>query len=187
MSSTPPSAYPLTPGFQNTDTSREAAELNAEQKAAIRLRCLVAVRSAPQHDTGVLLKGVAPDPKTTPQRNSRGQPVGITSREAAAALGQHPDNVHPRFSELRAAGQIRDSGVRRLNAHSGRRAIAWVAGDDPDKASGPGDNAPPKARTARQHYIRGMAAAYYLGRNHGVEALIDRLAELEPNNPEWQY
>jgi hypothetical protein len=69
-------------------------------------------------------------------------------------------------------------------------AIAWVPGDDPAKAQRV-DNAPPSKPAQKQAYVRGMAAAYYTVSAMGVSpasesALLRRLAELEPGNPEWK-
>lgn len=185
------SLYPLEPGFQNTDTSRQAAEDITSHADVLRRKCLAAIRAAPQHDAGVLT-GAAPVVKNTPARNSAGQAVGITSHEAAGKLGEPHYNIHPRFSELRRAGLVRDSGVRRLNAHSGKKAICWVAGDDPKKPALQEDNAPPTKPAQKAAYVRGMAAAFYTIEATGdpsvgpaLEALRRRLSELEPGNPDW--
>lgn len=184
--------YPLTPGFQNTDTSKAAADQVAGKAEVLRRKCLAAVRQAPKHDPGVLQQGISPKPANTPQQNANGEDVGITVREAALLIGEDNDNINPRFSELRVAGLIRDSGVRRLNAHSGKKAIAWVPGDDPAKPRALPDNAPPSKPAAKEAYTRGMAASYYTiqGCNTVEEArklLLRRLSELEPSNPEWEY
>lgn len=178
--------YPLTPGFQNTDTSKDAAEQVAGKAEELRRKCLGVVRRAARHDPGVLLPGVRPVVKATPARNSTGQSVGVTSYEAATALAEEHYNVHPRFSELRAAGLIRDSGVRRVNPHSMKKAIAWTPGDDPAKPALPSDNAPPAKPAARAAYLRGMAAAYHIVRAGSLQDLLRRLAELEPGNPDWE-
>ncbi len=177
--------YPLAPGHRGTDTSAEAAAAVDSKAELLRKRCLVRVRQAPQHDPGVLGRG-KPDPAKTPATNARGEQVGITVREMAALLGQDNDNVNPRMSELRAMGKIRDSGVRRVNQHSGRKAVAWVPGDDPDKPQTADGNAPPVKPALRETYVRGMAAAYHILRSGGAAAVRQRLAELEPGNPEWQ-
>ena len=41
-------------------------------------------------------------------------------------LGESVLAIRPRFSELRALGQITDTGARRIN-DSGRSAIVWRA------------------------------------------------------------
>lgn len=186
------SLYPLTPGHKGTDTSKQAAAAVESKADLLRKRSLLAVRRAAQHDPGVLAAGRSPDPKKTPATNSAGQAVGITVQEACALLGEPTYNVNPRFSELRAAGLIRDSGVRRVNQHSNRNAVAWVPGDDPAKPAPAGTNAPPAKPALLAAYLRGLAAAYYMVRAYeqpnsaAALALRGRLAELEPGNPEWQ-
>lgn len=53
-------------------------------------------------------------------------PDGLTVHEAAEIAGVSVPSIQPRFSELRKAGAIRDSGLRRFNKVSGRRAAVWV-------------------------------------------------------------
>lgn len=48
-----------------------------------------------------------------------------TTHEVADALRRPISSVQPRLSELAALGQIVDSGIRRKNEASGKRAIAW--------------------------------------------------------------
>lgn len=50
---------------------------------------------------------------------------GMTADECADALGMDRLTVRPRFTELKAAGLIRDTGVRRKNA-SGKAAKVWT-------------------------------------------------------------
>lgn len=50
----------------------------------------------------------------------------LTTDECASLLEESVLSIRPRFSELRALGQITDTGDRRLN-DSGRRAIVWRA------------------------------------------------------------
>lgn len=52
---------------------------------------------------------------------------GITSEEAAHQLDLSRASVQPRTSELRAKGLILDSGKRRTNRSSGKRAVVWIA------------------------------------------------------------
>jgi hypothetical protein len=52
--------------------------------------------------------------------------TGLTSEELATLTGVQSASMQPRTSELRAAGKIEDSGLRRPNATSGKRAIVWV-------------------------------------------------------------
>lgn len=52
---------------------------------------------------------------------------GFTVHEAADQLGETVPAVQPRFSELRAQELIYDSGERRVNHASGKKAIVWKA------------------------------------------------------------
>lgn len=92
--------YPNHPGFRDTDTSREAAERVAGRAGAIRGRVLAAIREA----------GAS----------------GLTTNECVERLGIDRDTLQPRTSELRATGEIVDSGMRRHNGN-GRKAIVWRA------------------------------------------------------------
>lgn len=58
-------------------------------------------------------------------RHVHASPAGATADETAAAIGSTPAAVRPRFTELKKAGQIRDSGGRRRN-DSGKRAVVWI-------------------------------------------------------------
>lgn len=49
----------------------------------------------------------------------------LTTHECANLLRRHVSSVQPRVSELAAKGRIVDSGERRRNETSGKRAIAW--------------------------------------------------------------
>jgi hypothetical protein len=48
----------------------------------------------------------------------------LTADECAARLGLSVLTIRPRFSELRAKGEITDTGIRHFN-RSGKRAIVW--------------------------------------------------------------
>jgi len=48
-----------------------------------------------------------------------------TVHEAAETLGITVPAIQPRFSELRARHLIKDSGEKRRNKTSGKRAIVW--------------------------------------------------------------
>ena len=52
---------------------------------------------------------------------------GLTPEEAANILLVDRVSVQPRFSELKAKGLIADSGQRRVNPSSRKRAVVWVA------------------------------------------------------------
>ncbi len=64
-------------------------------------------------------------------------PDGSTVLEMAAQ-GYDRHGIQPRFSELRAAGKIADSGLRRRNP-SGVRAIVWVLPEYARKGEGVAD------------------------------------------------
>ena len=51
---------------------------------------------------------------------------GLTPEEAADLLSIDRVSVQPRFSELKAKGLIADSGKRRVNPSSRKRAVVWV-------------------------------------------------------------
>jgi hypothetical protein len=103
--------YPVWPGSKGSaETSAEAATAIAPEVATIRARALVLIRGAGRH--------------------------GLTSEELANKMGLPRVSVQPRTSELRNLGKLADSGQRRENASSGKRAVVWVlpdfapAGDD---------------------------------------------------------
>lgn len=89
--------YPLHPGFKNTDTSILAAEQMKSKAQTLRdeVMALIARRT------------------------------NITTHECAEALGRSVPAVQPRMSELSEMKLIIDSGIRRVNLASGKRAIAW--------------------------------------------------------------
>ena len=84
---------------RGVDTSRDAAEMASH--AAGTLRALV-------HKT--LFE----------------HPEGLTVDETCAITGRRRYSLQPRFTQLKDAGAIRDTGARRLN-ESGARAIVWRA------------------------------------------------------------
>lgn len=90
--------YPNAPGHRGVATSIEAADMIAPLSS--RLRALV-YRTLHQH------------------------PAGLTVDETCAKAGMPRYSLQPRFTELRHAGSIRDTGERRFNA-SGARAIVWA-------------------------------------------------------------
>ncbi len=99
--SSPGAIFPYAAGFKGSaDTGREAAE--AINKKLGRLQRLV---------QGAL-KG-------------RGR-YGLTAEEAAGILNMDRVSVQPRFSELKALGLVKDSGLRRINPSSRKRAVVWV-------------------------------------------------------------
>lgn len=94
-----PPGYPQSPGFNETDTS----------KAAARTMTARAVTLCGQVYELLRTQG------------------GYTVHEAAIQLHCTVASIQPRFSELRAQGMVYDSGKRRVNADSGKRAIVWEA------------------------------------------------------------
>lgn len=89
--------YPVAPGAQDRDTSREAADVASNTSAMLRARALAVLE------------------------RSR----GMTADEVAGKLGLSILSIRPRITELSRLGKVRDSGARRHNA-SGRRAIVWT-------------------------------------------------------------
>ncbi|MBB4153253.1 hypothetical protein GGQ80_001141 [Sphingomonas jinjuensis] len=51
---------------------------------------------------------------------------GLTPEEACDMSGETRVSLQPRFSELKAKGVIVDSGMRRSNPSSWKRAVVWV-------------------------------------------------------------
>lgn len=91
--------YPVGPGAQDRDTSREAA---AEVRGKVPV-----------------LRAAALD---VLERSN-----GLTADEVAGRLGMSILSIRPRITELLKLGKIRDSGDRRRNPISGKRAIVWCA------------------------------------------------------------
>ncbi len=54
--------------------------------------------------------------------------AGATNEEVATALGMKIQTVCPRMKELREAGQLVDSQLRR-ETDSGRQAVVWIHKD----------------------------------------------------------
>lgn len=57
----------------------------------------------------------------------RAKRAGRTAEECAIALRLPRVSAQPRTSELKAKGLILDSGKRRTNRSSGKRAVVWIA------------------------------------------------------------
>ncbi len=92
-----PSPYPQGPGASTDVTSIEAADTIAPTVHHLQQRILDHLR---RHG-------------------------GRTVHETADELGIPISTIQPRFSELRQLEQIEDSGDRRHNWRSKRRAIVW--------------------------------------------------------------
>lgn len=87
--------YPESPGYQDTDTSFEAAESIRPDVHGLRALCLNALTK----------REMTPD-------------------EVARFVGRDRLAIRPRMTELKEMGLIEDSGARRVN-QSGRRAIVY--------------------------------------------------------------
>ena len=90
--------YPKAPAHSADDTSREAAEDIADRAGTIRNQVLAGLYQQE-----------------------------LTADECADVLGLSILTVRPRFSELRRMGRIKDTGDRRRNSTSGKKAIVWTA------------------------------------------------------------
>ena len=93
-------SYPLTAGWREETTSRDAA---------------LSIESS----------GRAPKMRERVKAFFDGGGQG-TADEVAAALGEIYEAVQPRISELRAKGLVEPSGVRR-RGHGGRMGHVWRA------------------------------------------------------------
>lgn len=94
------SRYPHVAGHAlGSDTSREAAESINDFLPACQRSVL-----------GALADGVT-----------------LTGDEIAERIGWERWAVRPRLAELKRLGKIRDTGARRVNRASGRRAAVWEA------------------------------------------------------------
>lgn len=94
-----PYAYPRSPGHRNQPTSRAAAGKMKSRAATLREKvlCLLA-----EH------------------------PAGLAVHQAAEIANCTVPAIQPRFSELRALGDIKDSGRRHTNKISNTSAAVWV-------------------------------------------------------------
>lgn len=87
--------YPEAPGYQLSETSRRAAKEIESEAQTLKAACLVTLMSAAR-----------------------------TADEVAELLGQDILSIRPRIAELKRAGKIVDSGLRRAN-RSGKSAVVW--------------------------------------------------------------
>lgn len=102
--SSPGAIYPNTAGFKGSaETGREAAEAINAKLGPLQSLVLRKLRE-------------------------RG-PYGLTPEECAELAGLGRVSLQPRFSELKAKGLIADSGKRRVNSSSRKRAVVWVIRD----------------------------------------------------------
>jgi predicted transcriptional regulator len=104
-------AYPTTPGYQDTDTSKAAAKAVTHKAAWVRARvidCLT--RQGP-----------------------------MTTVQIAKAIGMAYETVQPRTSEARAQGLIIDSGERGPSRDSSKQAIVWAVAPTTDNVVAAGE------------------------------------------------
>ena len=94
--------YPANPGYKGQLTSKEAAREKKSTKALDQTMVLLALAAAPD---------------------------GLTADEVAEIYGHVFIKYRPRFSELRKAGKIEDSGTRR-DSYLGKPQIVWVLTND---------------------------------------------------------
>ncbi|MDZ7895445.1 MAG: hypothetical protein U5M50_11100 [Sphingobium sp.] len=96
----PTASFPYAAGFKGeAETGKEAAEAINKQLGRLQRLVLDAV-------------------------TSRG-PLGLTPEEACDLLDLPRTSLQPRFSELKAKGKVVDSGMRRANPSSRKRAVVW--------------------------------------------------------------
>ena len=88
--------YPTTPGFKASGTSQDAALEIKPHAQNLREGCLRELAAA-----------------------------SLTADEVANRLDSSILAIRPRISELKALGQIMDSGMRRPNS-SGHKAVVWT-------------------------------------------------------------
>ena len=88
--------YPHAPGYQDRDTSMEAAEAMKPRAPSIRQLVLDALALQP-----------------------------MASFEIAPVIGKTYAATQPRTSELVRQSKIVDSGERRVDPATGKRAIVW--------------------------------------------------------------
>ena len=88
--------YPDHPGWMRDGTSRAAADDMAAKAPTLRNKVLALLFGAP-----------------------------LTADECASRMNESVLAVRPRLTELERLGHICDSGKRRVNSVSGKRAIVW--------------------------------------------------------------
>lgn len=89
--------YPLSPGFKERSTSRDAAMAMKSTSETLRRRVLAEYRAAGAH--------------------------GLTADEAAEKLGCSILAIRPRCSELKATGKIEKTTMRRKNSSGMNAAV----------------------------------------------------------------
>lgn len=89
--------YPMTPGFKEPTTSRDAAKVVSGRAEHLRDRVLTAIGNAGS--------------------------AGLTADEAATRIDETPFAIRPRVTELSLAGKIERTGKRRRNPNGGMAAV----------------------------------------------------------------
>ena len=94
--------YPLTPGYKENSTSKEAAKNVSSRAANLRTQCLDIVKRKGNY--------------------------GATPEEVASLLSESILSIRPRFTELKILNYIVDSGLRRKN-NFGSNTKVWRYND----------------------------------------------------------
>lgn len=106
-------SYPLVPGYQATDTSKDAAEKVKPKAAWVRARVIDALtRQGP-----------------------------MTTVQIAQAVGMAYETVQPRLSEARAMDQVIDTGRRGPSRDPSKTAIVWAIKPVTDSGASPCEDA----------------------------------------------
>ena len=95
--------YPLTAGYKENSTSKEAAKKINSRAANLRTECLDIVKNSCNY--------------------------GATQEEVAALLSESILSIRPRFTELKLLEYIIDSGNRRKNSF-GSNTKVWRYNDN---------------------------------------------------------
>lgn len=95
--------YPLTAGYKENSTSKEAAKKINSRAANLRTECLDIVKNSGNY--------------------------GATPEEVAALLSESILSIRPRFTELKLLEYIIDSGNRRKNSF-GSNTKVWRYNDN---------------------------------------------------------
>ena len=90
--------YPHDPGFQNTDTSKNAASSMKDKAETLRIQSYKAIKTSRS---------------------------GLTADEVAFSIRKSILAIRPRITELKMQGAIIDSGIRRENS-TGRNAAVFI-------------------------------------------------------------
>lgn len=89
-------SYPAAPGYRETDTSKTPADFVRPKLSVTRAKVIEALKVRP-----------------------------MTSFEIAAHHRARYESIQPRCAELRALGEIEDSGTRGISRDPTKTAIVW--------------------------------------------------------------